>query len=280
VENEIDGVMTYDRRVVKCDPAVIRGENRTSIAASRNPAMLAADPPSIPPGEVGYWPFDEGSGVVAHDASGHGADLTLLGVAGWATGVHGGALSVGGIGQAAQSGPPLLDTRGDFAVAAWVQTADPTHDGSAVSAEGIATNGFSLRLQAGRWSFAMAERDVPLNPAAGGVACPPIDDCLVRASNAYDAGDSRDNVVAGRWYYLVGVRERATDSIVLYIDGVPIDSLWLGDTFSASGPFSVGMGRAVVGRLDAFNGLIDDLRVWDRALSSREVTQLYDAERG
>jgi hypothetical protein len=282
VENEIDGVMTYDRRVVKCDPAVIRGENRTSIAASRNAAMLTADPPSIPPGEVGYWPFDEASGAVAHDASGHGADLTLLGGAGWASGVHGGALSVGGTGQAAHSGQPLLDTRGDFAVAAWVQTADPTHDGSAVSTEGSVTNGFSLRLQAGHWSFAMAERDVPLNPAAGEVACPPIDNCLVRASNTPQGflSDSRDNVVAGRWYYLVGVHTRATDSLVLYIDGVPNDSLWLGDTFSASGPFSIGMGRTVAGKLDAFNGLIDDLRVWDRALSSREVTQLYDAERG
>jgi hypothetical protein len=281
VEDEIDGVMTYDRRVVKCDPQVIRSENLASIAASREGATLTADPPAIPAGEVGYWPFDEGSGAVAHDASGHGQDLALLGGAGWATGVHGGALSVAGNGQAAQTIQPVIDTSGDFTIGAWVQTADPTHAGSAVSDEGASTDGFSIGLQAERWSFATAERDAPLNPGAGGVACPPIDDCMVRVSNNYGgfSGDQRDNVVVGRWYYVVGVRRRVTDSIVFYIDGVPVDSHWLGDTFSASGPFSVGAGRTVAGQTDGFDGLIDNVRVWDRALSSREVTQLYDAER-
>ena len=280
VEDEIDGVMTYDRQRYKCDPGVIQAENRATVAASQDPAKLRADAPAIPAGAVAYWRFDEGAGDVAHDASGHDENLTLQNGAGWGAGVHGASLSVGGGGQAAQIDTPLLDSGGDFTVAAWVQSADATHDGSAVSLEGTATNGFSLRLRGSRWSFAMAQRDVPRNPAGSGIACPPIDNCLVSASNRYMglAPDARDNVVAGRWYYLAGVRRRATDSIVLYIDGNPVDSRWLGDTFTAAGPFSVGAGTGTGGAPDTFDGQIDDLRVWNRGLSSGDVSQLFRAE--
>lgn len=281
VEDEIDGVMTYDRRSYKCDPSVIRAENQATVAASQDPATLRPDPPAIPVGEIAYWPFDDAVGDVAHDASGDRHDLTLRNGAGWGAGVHSGSLSVAGEGQAAQIDAPLLDSRQDFTLGAWVQTADATQDQTAVSLEGAATNGFSLRLQRGRWAFAMPERDVPLNPDAAGIACPPINECLVSASNRYMGigGDRRDNVLAGRWYYLVGVRNRATDSIVLYIDGDPVDSRWLGDTFSAGGPFSVGGGRTAGGTPDSFDGRIDDLRVWNRALSPRDVSKLFNAER-
>jgi Concanavalin A-like lectin/glucanases superfamily len=280
VEDEIDGVMTYDRRAFKCDPEVIRAENQATVAASRAPASLRAEPPAIPTGEVAYWPFDDGAGDVAHDASGNGHDLTLRNGAGWGAGVHGGSLSVAGDGQAAQIDLPLFDSRQDFTIGAWVRTADPTRGGTVVGLEGTVTNGFSLRLQGGRWAFAMPERDVPLNPAASGIACPLIEECLASASNRYMGleGDARDNVVAGEWYYLVGVHDRATDSIVLYTDGDPVDSRWLGDTFSAPGPFSIGAGRTAGGTPDSFDGQIDDLRVWNRALSSPEVSELFSAE--
>jgi hypothetical protein len=280
VEDEIDGVMTYDRRAYKCAPATIEAENRATIAAAEDPAMLDPDPPAVPPAEVGYWPFDEGGGTIAHDESGRGDELTLQNGAGWGTGVHGSALSVDGDGQAAQIDLPLFASRGDFTIAAWAQAADAAHDGTVVSLEGSATNGVSLRLHRGRWSFGVSQRDLPLNPSAKGIACPPIDECVVSASNRYVGlgGDKRDNVVAVRWYYLVAERRRGTDSIVLYIDGDPVDSRWLGATFNASGPFSVGSGRTVGGTPDGFDGQIDDVRIWNYALSSRAVAQLYEAE--
>ncbi len=280
VEDEVDGIMTYDRRASKCNPAVIRAENQASIAASRDPVMLRPDPPEIAPGQIGYWPFDEGGGGVAYDASGEGHPLALRNGAGWGAGLRGTALSVGGDGQAAQIDSPLFDSAGDFTIAAWVQGADVAHDGTVIALEGGATNAVALRLQGGRWSFAMAQRDVPLNPTASGIACPPIDECAIRASNRYMGlrSDARENVVAGRWYYVVGVRRRATDSIILYIDGDPVDSRWLGKGFTASGPFSVGAGRTAGGAPDSFDGQIFDLRIWSRALSSREVGQLFAAE--
>ncbi len=280
VEDEIDGIMTYDRRAFKCNPAVIRAENQETIAASENPAMLRPDAPALPSGEIGYWPLDEGSGNIAHDASGGGHELTLRNGAGWGVGLRGSALDVSGDGQAAQIDAPLFNSGGDFTIATWAQAADATQDGTVVGLEGDATNAVALRLQGGRWSFSVAERDLPLNPIASGIACPPIDECLIRASNRYMGleSDARDDVIAGRWYYLVGVRRRASDSIVLYIDGDPVDSRWLGEGFRAPGPFSVGTGRTVAGNPDSFDGQIFDLRVWNQALSSREVGQLFAAE--
>jgi hypothetical protein len=49
------------------------------------------------PNPVAYLTFDEGAGTVAHDSSGNNNDATLLGGAGWTTGLVGsGALNLTG----------------------------------------------------------------------------------------------------------------------------------------------------------------------------------------
>ena len=75
------------------------------------------------PNPLAYLKFDEGSGTIAHDSSGNGNGASLLGGAGWTTGLVGpGALSLtGAVGSYADIPRDVVDTTKSFTVAAWVK---------------------------------------------------------------------------------------------------------------------------------------------------------------
>jgi hypothetical protein len=69
-----------------------------------------------------WLPFDDASGTTANDASGNGHIATLAGGATWATGRQGQgtALALNGNGAYASLPANVVDTVGDFTIAAWV----------------------------------------------------------------------------------------------------------------------------------------------------------------
>lgn len=86
------------------------------------PAFLLLTTPIIAraqaPNPVAYLTFDEGAGTVAHDSSGNNNDATLLGGAGWTTGLVGpGALNLtGAAGSYADTPRDVVDTTKSFTV--------------------------------------------------------------------------------------------------------------------------------------------------------------------
>jgi hypothetical protein len=79
----------------------------------------------------------------------------------------------------------------------------------------------------------------------------------------------------GVWYHLVGVFDGS--SVKIYVNGI------LGDSIPASGttntnPSSINIGRRELsGHQSWINGLIDDVLIYNRALSEAEIKALYDA---
>ncbi len=65
------------------------------------------------------------------------------------------------------------------------------------------------------------------------------------------------------------------NSMILYKNGVIVDSLsYTGEIENSSSPFL--LGRAYTfNDLEAFNGQLDDIGIWNRALTADEVQQLY-----
>ena len=84
--------------------------------------------------------------------------------------------------------------------------------------------------------------------------------------NDLDAQFVRD---FGKWFHLMGTFDRATLRRKLYINGVIVaqDTALYG--FSGTGPLHFGN----------FSGLMDEVRVYSRALSDADVQQLYAVER-
>jgi subtilase family serine protease len=77
----------------------------------------------------------------------------------------------------------------------------------------------------------------------------------------------------GQWLYLAGTATRS--SATLYVNGVLITNA-IGPALGSSGQtIRMNIGRLAHSGYDAFNGKLDDVRIYNRALSASEVQQLF-----
>lgn len=244
LENELNGLWTYDRREIKVDAAQVRQINRQVIAAG----AAAADREQVKGGAV--WPLDEGQGDTARDQGPNRLDLTLAAGASWTPGVTGSALKFNGAGQYAQTQGPAVDTTGNYTVSAWASLDSlPGNYATVVSQDGRrAENPFYLQYGQGAFAFS----------TPGGHR-------------------ARLEIVpqTGHWYHLVGVRDG--DEIRLYVDGSLAATAPAGPADVSTGPLSVGRALYAGNRTDFWNGSIDQVQVYDRALTTEEVRTLHDS---
>ncbi|MCX4475095.1 PA14 domain-containing protein [Streptomyces cellulosae] len=248
LENELNGLYTYDRREIKVDPKQVRAVNLKVIAAGAS----AGQREQLKGG--GHWSLDEGAGTTAKDDGPNGKALTLTEGATWTTGVSGSALKFDGQGQFAQTDGPVLDTTGSYTVSAWVTLdALPGNYATAVSQDGR-RQASPFYLQYGQGAFAFS---TPAGQRARLEIRPEL----------------------GRWYHLVGVRDGATDQITLYVDGKKAATVTGGPNYVGSGPLAVGRAKWNGDDTDFWNGSVDEVHAYDRALTAEEVTALHEAEK-
>lgn len=248
VEHEVNGFFTYDRQVEKMDFEAVRRINEEIIENADGSGGGGPAPEPGTPGLDGVhaYPFDEGSGTVAADAVGD-ADATLTG-AEWVDGVRGGAVSFHGAGEA-DTGAALVDTQGSYSVSAWVRL-DEVGDGfqTAVSQDTGNHSAFFLQYsgQDQRWAMSYAG---------------------LRAL-------SPEKPEPGRWYHLTGVRDARAGTLSLYVDGEHVDTK--SACLSEGGDGNTVIGRAQYGgqKVDHLRGDVDEVRIFDRALSPEEIAEL------
>lgn len=247
VEHEVNGFFTYDRQVEKMDFAQVRAVNEAIIRNADGTGGELPDPGPGTPGltGLGYWPLDEGTGTVASDAAGD-ADLMLREGASWVPGRSGQALQLDGVGGHAETAGPVLDTSENFTVSAWVRLDRLDGWRTAVGQDGPVMSAFFLQKRGDNDRFAFS--------TAGGR----VESTFVPET--------------GRWYHLTGVRDGATHS--LYVDGVLQGSMSQCLNPGSEGPLTVGRARFNSGDVDFWPGAVDEVRVWDRALTAAEVATL------
>jgi hypothetical protein len=254
VENEVNGLWTYDRKVEKVDPSQVRAANRAVIADAQT-AFNGTSTPVYPPGqtdEVDYYPLDENSGSVAHDAAGSN-DLALTGNPSWVAGRSGSALQFDGSGgQYGQTAGTAVDTAGNFSVSAWVKLDRRGGFATAVSEDGPSASSFFLQYSGADDRFAFS---------------------TVEGRALADAPP-----VVGQWYHLVGVHDANKGTYTLYVDGkqqAKVLNQCIGDP--ATGPLAVGRGEFNGNKVDFWPGTVDQVHVWNRALNPADVTALYQS---
>ncbi|MCD4535044.1 hypothetical protein LRP67_13200 [Nocardioides sp. cx-169] len=248
VEHEVNGFLTYDRRVRKMDYARVRAVNESIIAGANDTGDGGPPPDSGTPGTQGVhaYPFDEGSGSTAADSVGD-ADATLTGVT-WTPGVTGSAASFEGDGEA-DTGAALLDTAGSYSVAAYARLDEATGAfQTVVSQDSESSSAFFLQYsgQDQRWAFSFVGLRA-LSPARPEV---------------------------GRWYHLTGVRDATAGTIQLYLDGQLVATRSACTAAGSSGHTVIGRGQFGGHKVDYLRGDVDDVRLFDRALTAAEVASL------
>jgi hypothetical protein len=103
-------------------------------------ALAAASPAAATVLPVGTWQFNEPSGTVAHDVSGHGNDGSLQGAAQRDHGRFAGALSFDGNAEAVQVPDALILESSAVTVSAWVNGASSPGDFRYIVAKGASGN--------------------------------------------------------------------------------------------------------------------------------------------
>ncbi len=248
VEHEVNGFFTYDRQVEKMDLGQVRDVNQSIIEGADG---TGGEPPVVDPGTPGLtgvhaWTFDEGTGTVAADGVGD-ADATLTGTT-WTDGVTGGGLSFDGAGEA-DTGQSLVRTDGSYSVSAWAKL-DVADGGfqTVVSQDTGGNSAFFLQYsgQDQRWamSFVGTRALSPTKP------------------------------VPGQWYHLTGVRDAAAGTLSLYVDGQRVATKDVCTAPATEGSLVIGRGQYGSNEVDHMRGDVDDVRVFDRALSDAEVAEL------
>jgi hypothetical protein len=209
-------------------------------------------------GLVGYWKFDDGSGTTAVDSSGSGNNGTLTGGPTWTTGRIGGALSFSGSGTEVDINKSVLNTSQSYSVSAWVQISTANGWASAVTQDGMNVSGFFLqRTDQGKFAFSLINSD----STQGSVT---------RAVSGF-------NPLTNFWYQLACVYDATLNQIKLYVNGTLLDTQSVPAAWNAGGETVIGRGKYGGSPVDFWPGLIDDVRLYNRALSDVEMRDIYNA---
>jgi hypothetical protein len=256
VEGEVNGLMTYDRRVLKVDAGKVRAANAAVLAA----AGSVSNPPPPPPGTpgltgVGYWPFDQVASGRTPDASGKGHDGTLVNGPTPVAGKNGNALRFNGGNQWVDTGSSILDTTGNYSVSAWVQIDNPGNAYETVVSQDSAGGSSEFFLQYSGQDHRFAFSAVGIRALAPTAPNP------------------------GQWYHLVGVRDAPHSQLLLYVDGRLAGAVAYCPGSAATGHTIIGRGQYEGKQMDFWGGSIDEAHVYDRALSADEIAGLYASRR-
>ncbi len=189
-----------------------------------------------------HWKLNEGTGTVATDISGNGRDGTFTGEPQWVAGHNSaGALHFDGVDDFVSHSLPGDQTYAAFTVAVWVKAdsidqADMAGVFASRSPGGATGAGFQIDVSAGGMVY-------QIRPNAGVGAF----------------GNATTD-----WVHLAAVCEGT--SAQLYYDGAPTNEATLNSNLFNE--FTVGVNR---NRSRFFAGTIDELRVYDHALSDVEI---------
>lgn len=224
-----------------------------------NKALTAQDILALGTGAAAYYSFEEGSGATTanliHNTP--GADFT--GHAVWTGNGNPTANSVsldGTLGTTAYSPVAPMNTAGSYAMSVWVKfnsisgSANNTffsEDGS-----GGTISPFYLQLASGKFTF------------------------VQRSSNSTSSTASAITgpaATTGTWYNVIAEYDASTGTASLYVNGT------LAGTDSFTSPWAGGstqFGDAVYGgvQVDSTNGEIDDATLYNRVLTSAEMSEL------
>jgi hypothetical protein len=206
-----------------------------------------------------YWMFDERAGSLARDASGHGEDGRFSHEPKRASGVRGGAVRLDGADDYLRiEQSSALRLTGSMTVSAWINSsAFPADDAAIVSSHGT-----------GGGAGAGYQLDTTVDRGPRTVGFKLFNECgdLVARYGATP-------LVVNRWYHVAGVYDAQTQRLDVYLNGrvdngVLIGSVTRGQRSSRRPTY---VGRRSDGRGFEFAGLIDEVRIYSRALTKAEI---------
>ena len=204
-------------------------------------------------GLVACWDFDEGKGNVLHDRSGNNNHGKIHG-AKWVKSGKGFALKFDGDGDYVDCGDnPALRIRGDMTITAWVMLmASPYPNRNinwyVVGCEEYEHSGFMLRIdgETGKLTYRSSQE------------------------NSHQYIHSYKSLENNTYYHVAVVKKG--EIITYFVDAEP------DVRFRVKDPGQGAVAFKISDQEQSFSGLMDDLRIYGRALSEQEMVRQYNQE--
>jgi len=200
----------------------------------------------VDPNLIGWWTFDEASDNIAYDSSGNDNTGTIAGNPIREGGVFGNAVVFFGTNEYMSTpDESAFDISENVTLAAWVKVSE--FDDSAM---------YIISKSESYYIYKDLDLDV-ITFLCEGTGRPTV---------------GTVSIVDGKWHHIVGVYDGVTKSI--YVDGQ------LDVSKGSSGPITTNDNPLYIGNdfiwSNQYSGSIDDARVYNRALSAAEVTEMSD----
>lgn len=222
---------------------------------------------TLPTSLVSYWELEESSGTRV-DSTATGNDLTDNNTVLNATGIQGNAADFEStnseslsITDAAQSG---LDITGDLSISCWVKFESTPSTGNGV---GIVTKSNVTTSDSYFLALFNSSGTLYLYTQA-------------RKNTSVQVGNfAAWTPTLGTWYHLVLVYDASAGNIKVYVDG----SEYASDTNASADAIQNSSIAFVIGAHSGaryFDGLIDEVGIWSKTLTTGEITDLYNSGAG
>ncbi|MFA6185460.1 MAG: DUF2341 domain-containing protein [Candidatus Shapirobacteria bacterium] len=235
----------------------------SSKGTSANLGSAASDN-NLSDGLVGYWKMDENTGISITDSSG----LGYTGIFGtgdsapsWSSGKFGVGTSFDGSNDYIDAGNVLNMGTNDMTISTWIKTTNSSSTAQYIVSKSLAA------AQNYRYGIFTRNGTAGIFMQGDGGA-----DVVVYGTK---------NIADGNWHNITYIFNR-DDKADIYVDGIydvgQTISQWNGKNMVSINPFRIGAYTAAdnTGITSSFSGFIDETRVYNRALSPTEVSQLYE----
>ncbi|MEU6256826.1 family 43 glycosylhydrolase [Streptomyces sp. NPDC047043] len=207
------------------------------------------------------YAFDETSGNIAVDSSGHGYHGTYVRTPDFGTGVHDGSFKMSG----------------DSATSPYVKIPN----GVLKNADSVTVSTYA-KWKGGdsfQWLFGLgpdSNKYLFATPSNGGSS---LYSAITKASwSAESKLTAGSQLTPGEWRHVTVTLDGSTGTMVLYVDGIEAarttTTIKPSELYDANKDYSGYIGRSLYSADPYFGGEVDDFRIYDRALSAAEVMEL------